>query len=235
MKNKKLGIIFSLAFLALFFGVGFAFQDDSEPSGSDAISEEYLEEIERVESELLQVQPAELYVGDKDAKVTIIDFASMSCPHCASFYSEAYDKIKEDYIDKGLVKFVYRDFPLNKSSLVAASIAICRASEIDEEDRAEGYHEFVKKIYNSQNSWTLSSDPVAKLIDIAVLDGMDKDSAISCVKDQKLHDQILKARMLFAKSLNIQSTPTFFVNGKRVQGFVDYSEVRSVIEHELNQ
>ena len=235
MKNKKLGIIFSLVFLVLFFGIGFIFQDDKGSSGSDAISEEYIEEIERVDSELLQVQPAELFVGDKDAKVTIIDFASMSCPHCASFYSEAYDKIKEDYIDKGLVKFVYRDFPLNKSSLIAASIAICRASEIVEEDRAEGYHEFVKKIYNSQNSWTFSSDPVGKLIDIAVLDGMDKESAISCAKDQKLHERILEARMLFAKNLNIESTPTFFINGKKVQGFVDYSEIQSVIEHELNQ
>lgn len=232
-KNKKLGIVLSVLFVLIFFGAGYLFsQDDS--TAQYRKSEEYIEALEEVDSELLQIQPGELYVGSEEAEVVLIDFASMSCPHCASFYSEAYDKIKKNYIDKGLVKFVYRDFPLNKGSLVAAAIAICRAGDLPEDVRAEGYHDFVKKIYNSQNSWTLSSDPLGKLVDIAVLDGMDKKRALSCSGDVKLHNQILKMRMAFAEELQIESTPTFFINGKRVQGFFNYEEIKSVIESELD-
>ncbi len=234
MKNKKIGIIISVLFVLLFFGLGYFFSD-AKSSPDYRESQEYIDNLEVVDDPLLDIQSAELFVGNKDAKVTIIDFASMSCPHCASFYSDAYDKLKEEYIDTGLVRFAYRDFPLNQGSLVAAAIAICRASELDEEVRAQGYHNFVKKIYNSQNSWTLSSDPLAKLIDIAVLDGMEKRNAVSCSKDKELHDEILKMRMLFAKRLQIESTPTFFINKKRVQGFISYEEIKNVIDSELNK
>tara|TARA_A100001015_G_scaffold216538_1_gene243160 strand:- start:7849 stop:8559 length:711 start_codon:yes stop_codon:yes gene_type:complete len=233
-KGKKLRFIASVIFLVLFFGVGVFFSQDDSASEYRK-SEEFVENLEIIDSPLLKIQPGELFMGKKDAKVTIIDFASMSCPHCASFYSQAFDKIKEEYIDKGLVKFVYRDFPLNRGSLAAAAIAICRAGEFPEGDRAEGYHGFVKKIYDSQNSWTISNDPVAKLIDIAVLDGMTKKAAIFCSKDTKLHDKILQMRLAFAKGLEIKSTPTFFVNDKKVQGFIDYEEIRAVIESELKK
>ena len=143
--------------------------------------------------------------------------------------------LKEEYIDTGKVRFVYRDFPLNQPSLTAAAISICRAYEFDEDNRAQGYHDFVKTMYNTQNSWIFKEDYSEKLVSIAVLEGMDKDLAKKCAKDTQIYDQILQARIIAAKELEIQSTPTFFINGKRVQGFVGYKKIKELIDYELNK
>ncbi len=188
-----------------------------------------------VENDALKISPSEFILGDRDAAVTFIDYASMSCPHCASFYDEAFDDLKEEYIDTGKVRFVYRDFPLNQPSLTAAAISICRAYEFDEDNRAQGYHDFVKTMYNTQNSWIFKEDYSEKLVSIAVLEGMDKDLAKKCAKDTQIYDQILQARIIAAKELEIQSTPTFFINGKRVQGFVGYKKIKELIDYELNK
>ncbi len=234
-KNKKHFIAIAVLVLILAFIV-YVISFSSDGISNETISNAGTDEIYEVfDSEVLKISDSELYIGDKNAKVSLVDYASMSCPHCAAFYDEAFDKIKKNYIDTGKVKFVYRDFPLNHPSLVAATIAICRAYEFDEDDRAEKYHEFVKTFYDTQNSWIFKNDYVAKLESIAILDGMSKSLVKKCLIDQGLQDRVLKARMLAAKELDIQSTPTFFVNNRKIQGFVGYKEIAELIDDELSK
>ena len=223
-------------FVALYF-----LDSDSTQAKQMIKKEEYIaknsmeSDFKSYDSKLLRVSDSEFVIGNKDAKVTFIDYASLSCPHCAAFYDEAFDDLKKEYIDTGKVKFVYRDFPLNQPSVIAATIAICRSYEFDESQRARKYHEFVKLLYDAQNSWVFSNDVVAKLESIAVLDGMSQDLARKCARDTDLQDSILKARILAAKELEIQSTPTFFVNNKKIQGFVGYKKIKELIDIELNK
>ncbi len=237
-------VIFVAIILIIVAGVFYVNNSDSkavavkkdEPKSANNASHNFeVDKYEYFDSKALNISDSEFVLGDKNATVTFIDYASMSCPHCAAFYDEAFGKLREEYIDTGKVKFVYRDFPLNHPSLAAASLAICRASEFDSEERVEGYHDFVETMYNTQNSWIFKEDYNEKLISIAVLEGMDKTLAKKCLSDTKFHDQILKARMIAAKELDIQSTPTFFINGKKIQGFIGYKKIKELIDYELNK
>ncbi len=233
--------IILMAVIALVFAVAafFLFNRGDSPSKSYERNLETSKDIEEkypvIKSEVLQISDAEFALGSKDAKVVFIDYASMSCPHCAAFYDEAFEELKDEYIDTGKVRFAYRDFPLNQPSLVAAASAICLANEIEEDSRAEGYHDFVETIYDTQNSWVFKEDFVEKLDSIATLEGFAKGLVTKCSKDTKLQDKILKARMLAAKELDIQSTPTFFINGRKIQGFVGYQKIKELIDYELNK
>lgn len=235
MKVLKNKIFIALIVLLVLIGIGIWASAKSADRSKNMNREtrKLVTEVKEDSEGLLKVLDSDILIGDKDAKVLFIDYASMSCPHCASFYSDAYDQLKEDYIDKGLVKFVYRDFPLNRESLVAAAIAICRANELEPADKAEGYHDFVKRMFDTQNSWIFNTKPIEKLISIAVLEGMSANSASDCTKNLELQDQILAGRFKAAKSLNIQSTPTFFINNKKISGFIGYEKIKEVIEHEL--
>ncbi len=181
----------------------------------------------------LQVSDSELYLGNKNAPVVIIEYASLSCPHCASFYRKAFDELKEEYIKSGKVKFIYRDFPLNQPALAGAMAAVCR-SKIEIEDPAGAYYDFLKVLFKNQDRWAYDPKFIDKIESIAVLDGMSEQQFRSCVSDQILQEKILQARLVAAKSLNIASTPTFFINDSSIEGFVDYKTIKEAIEKELN-
>lgn len=236
-KNIILIVIVALVFAVAAF---FLFDSNDSPSKSYerivAKSKDIEGKYESFDSEVLEVSDSEFSLGSKDAKVTFIDYASMSCPHCAAFYDEAFEELKEEYIDTGKVRFVYRDFPLNQPSLLVAGIAVCVANNEDLDDRTESYHEFVEMIYDTQNSWVFKEDFVAKIDSIAVLEGFDKGVVTKCSKTtEKIQEKILRARMMAAKELDIQSTPTFFINDKKIQGFVGYQKIKELIEYELNK
>lgn len=182
---------------------------------------------------LLKVSKSELYLGEKNAPVTIIEYASLSCPHCAAFYEKAYQKLYKKYIKTGKVKFVYRDFPLNQPALAGAVVAVCKSEEVEAENRAESYYNFIKALFKNQDSWAFDENFIKKLESIALLDGMSKIKFDECIDDKKLQEKILKARLAAAKSLNLRSTPTFFINNTKIEGFIDYKTLKKAIEKQL--
>jgi len=194
-------------------------------------SQEKLAET-RKNSELLKILPNDYVIGDSDAKVLIIEYASLSCPHCAVFYREAYEKIKEDYISKGKVKFIYRDFPLNQQALTAGTIAECIAKD-SKENATEKYHETIKILFKTQDSWAFDPKYDEKLEAIMKLDGMGQERFKSCINDKQLQDKILAKRMDASNSLQIRSTPIFFVNGEISEGYIDYLTLQKLIEKNL--
>ncbi len=168
MKNKKFVITVVIALLIGFaalvvrnYNTKTSFKYNKTPAQEattvpqdavkEAVNKEAAEGVIKRDETLLKIKDGELFVGDKKAPVAVIEYASLSCPHCAMFYREAFEKMKNEYIDNGKVKFVYRDFPLNQQALVAAMIANCR-SEDEKENRAEKYYGLIKALFKTQDT-----------------------------------------------------------------------------------
>jgi protein-disulfide isomerase len=162
------------------------------------------------QSDAPQVTADDRILGKADAPVTIIEYASLTCPHCAAFEKDILPKIKSEWIDSGKAKLVFRDFPLDGSALKAALVARCAPPE--------RFYGFIGILFAQQGSWGIAQDPVPGITRIAKLGGMSEDQVQACLKDDALQNKILAGRLTAEKDYKVESTPTFFINGKRVVG-----------------
>jgi protein-disulfide isomerase len=149
-------------------------------------------------------------LGDPNAPVTIIEYFSLTCPHCAAFHKETLPVLKQRYIDTGKVKLVLRDFPLDRFALFAAVIAHCAGPE--------RYPAFVDVFLETQQQWARADDPVAVLKQIAQLGGLAPEQADACLADQAMIDAVLKMRLEGENTYKVQSTPSFIIGGKLYAG-----------------
>jgi len=155
-------------------------------------------------------------LGKTDAPITIFEYASLTCPHCAAFARETLPQIKKDWIDTGKAKLVYRDYPLDGVAVRAAVVARCAP--------AERYFGFIDAMFLSQEKWVLAKDPNVGLEQIARLGGMSDQQFDACIKDTKLTDQVVGERLAGEQDYGIEGTPTFFVNGTKVVGDKPFAE-----------
>lgn len=207
-------------------------QQNAQDPVNAAINEEAQKLFEaRKNSNLTKILAKDFVLGDVNAPVTFIEYASLSCPHCASFSREAFEKIKEEYITTGKVKFVFRSFPLNQPALVAAMLAKCHAENAT--DKTEKYYSITKILFRTQDTWAFDEKFSDKLAAIFKLDSMSDESFQKCANDKKLQDELLKERMQAAQELQLRSTPTFFINGEISEGYVDYVTLKKIIEQKL--
>jgi protein-disulfide isomerase len=165
-------------------------------------------------AETPQPQSDDRVLGDPKAPIVIYEFASLTCPHCAAFEAETLPKLKTEWIDTGKAKLILRDYPLDQSALLAAMVARCAPP-----DR---FYAFIDTLFQSQQSWEQS--PKASLARIAKVGGMSQAEFDQCIADQKLSDSIIAARLKAQQSYGVASTPTFFINGKKVVGELPYDE-----------
>lgn len=185
-------------------------------------------------SPILKIRDSDYYVGDKNAPILVIEYASLSCPHCASFSNAGFDKLKSEYIENGKVVFVFRSFPLNQSSLSASMLTHCQAQN-NPENANEKYYLTLKILFKTQDNWAFGEKFEEKLFSIARLDGMSMEAFKSCLSNQKLQDRILNDRIEASKELEIKSTPSFFVNGELSEGYIDYPTLKSLIDKKLSE
>jgi len=168
----------------------------------------------------------EIFLGNKDAKVIVIEYASMTCIHCANFHKDIYPKIKENYIDTNKIKFIYRDFPLDKQALFASVLTKCAPKE--------KYFDFVKLILSTQKKWVSRDDTfIDKLKNIGKLAGLTENKINNCFKDEKLVDNIINIRTSAEKKYNISSTPSFIINDKKYSA-MSYENFEKIIENLIN-
>lgn len=210
-----------------------------EQNAQDAVSAAVNADAEnlaeaRKNSEVLKISAHDFVLGDKNAPVTLIEYASLSCPHCAAFARESFEKLKTEFVDSGKVKFIFRNFPLNQSALTAAMFATCQAHDT-KPGETEKYFSTVKVLFKTQDSWAFDEKFTEKLEAIAKLDGMSSERFKSCVSDKSLQDRILSERMEASKSLQLRSTPSFFINGEISEGYIDYQTLKKMIEKHLSE
>jgi protein-disulfide isomerase len=157
----------------------------------------------------LQITEKDHVMGKAEAAVTIVEYASMTCGHCATFHNDILPAIKTKYIDTGKVKLVYRDFPLDRVAAQAAQLAEC----VDR-DR---YFGVVATIFQTQAQWAASKEPLADLLKLLRLAGLGEAQAKACLDDAKGLEAIL-AEQQGGVALGVDSTPTLFINGQRYSG-----------------
>jgi protein-disulfide isomerase len=172
---------------------------------------------------LLQAGPlGDKVLGKDDAPVTIIEYASLTCSHCANFHATTFGLLKEKYVDAGKVRLIFREFPLDPLSTAASMIARC-ASE-------PRYFPMVSVMFQQQRQWAGSDKPLEELLAIARQAGFTQESFESCLKDQKIYDGLNEAKKRGAEVHGVNSTPTFFINGEIRRGDMSIEELDKVIE-----
>ena len=164
----------------------------------------------------------EKILGDPNAKVTIIEFASLSCPHCAEFHKTRFAWLKTNFIDTGEVKFIFRDFPLNRPALLGSMVAHCA-----EPDK---YFAYLSLLFERQEYWAFSEPVEAQLAMLAQVSGMGQERLTACLQDEKLAEKIIKSRMDSQNAHNIESTPSFLVGDELIVGVPSEDRLRELIE-----
>ncbi len=161
-------------------------------------------------AELAKAGPAgDVALGSNKAPVTIIEYASMTCPHCAHFSTTTFPELQKRYIDTGKVKFIFREFPLD--ALAAAGFMLARCAGNDK------FIPIIETLFAKQPEWMVQK-PVPPLMEIAKQFGFTQASFDACLANQQVLDGIQEVRDRAAKNLGVSSTPTFFVNGKKLVG-----------------
>ncbi|MEM7197333.1 MAG: thioredoxin domain-containing protein [Pseudomonadota bacterium] len=148
---------------------------------------------------------AERYVGAANAPVTIIEFSSMTCPHCATFHAKVFPEIEKKYIKAGVVRFVFRDFPLDSTAAAVSMLLRCVP-----EDR---YEPFMRNMFKEQKRWTGAAEPIREVLKLAQRAGLSRKVSEVCLDKRELFDHILERRGHASKRFNVNSTPTFVIYG----------------------
>lgn len=143
-------------------------------------------------------------MGNASAPVTIIEYASLNCSHCAHFHKDILPEVVKKYISTGKVKLIFRDFPLNAMALKAAQLSQCMP-----EDR---YFPFIKTLFENQDAWNTAQDPEATLTQYAKLAGLPGERITKCLTDKNLQDALVKRRMEAEKQFKVNATPSFVIN-----------------------
>ncbi len=166
----------------------------------------------------------ERIMGNPEAPVTIIEYASLTCPHCADFHADTLPQIKKEWIDTGRAKLVYRDFPTSPVALAVYAAMVARCAPED------SYFKFLDVFYKQQRSWTGSSDPMKALAQLARLGGMSQADFNACTENEALFTGIRERALDGQMEFGIESTPSFVVNGRVIKGGMSYADFKSVLE-----
>jgi protein-disulfide isomerase len=169
----------------------------------------------------------DMVLGADNAPVTIIEYASMTCSHCADFHNKTYPKLKERYIDTGKVRFIMREFPLDP--LAAGAFMLARCAGKDDKNK---YFAMVETLFHQQRDW-LVQRPLDPLKAIAKQAGFSEQTFEQCLANQQVLNGIEQVRQRAAEKLGVNSTPTFFINGKIQRGAITIEELDRQIESYL--
>ena len=165
----------------------------------------------------------DIAIGPADAKVTVVEYASMTCGHCANFATKVFPDIKKKYVDSGKIRFIVREFPLDNLAAAASMLARCAGGDKS--------LPMIETLYEKQADWAFTNgNPVPKLFDIAKQAGFTQESFDKCLTDQKLLDQVTAQRTRASETFGVASTPTFFINGKRLTETPTVAAFDKVIE-----
>jgi protein-disulfide isomerase len=178
---------------------------------------------------VLEVTEDDFVVGDKNAPVTIIEYASLSCSHCANFHNNTLNDLIKEYVDTGKARIVFRDFPFNYPALLGSMVLRC----IPEDVR----YDYMNALFQLQQKWVVreNAKSTQELYKIMQSGGMTKEEFETCTNNVELENTILQALIAAQNEFNIQSTPSFLINGNLVEGNKSIKEFRQIIDKILSE
>ena len=196
-----------ISFLLIFFSTSFALSN---------------------ESSVLNLTEDDFIIGNNNAPITIIEYASMSCSHCANFHNDTLPGLKKEYIDTGKVKYVFRDFPYNYPALLGSMVMRCIPSEVR--------YDYMNALYKLQNMWVVKENAITRqeLYKIMQTGGMTKENFDICLIDVDLENKILQEVIAAQSEFNIRSTPSFLINGDLLEGDKSIKVFRQILDKILS-
>ena len=167
---------------------------------------------------------ADRTLGKTDAPVTMIEYASLTCSHCAEFATKTLPELEKQAVDAGKLKIIYRDFPLDGTALKAAALARCLPKE--------QYFPFIKLVFAKQSTWATAADPIAALMPLASLAGLDPETAKACTTDTKILDALAAKRLEAEQKYKVAATPTFVFNdgADKIEGAAQLAQFMTKID-----
>jgi protein-disulfide isomerase len=170
----------------------------------------------------------ELAIGPENAKVTVVEYASMTCGHCMAFATKVFPDLKTKYIDTGKIRYIFREFPLDARAFAASMLARCAGP-----DKA---FSLIDALFHTQADWAfVKTNPTPKLFEIAKQAGFTQETFDKCLTDQKLLEQLTAIKTRADEVFGVNATPTFFINGKRLQAAPTIEEFDKVLQPLLAQ
>jgi protein-disulfide isomerase len=173
--------------------------------------------------QLMAIGPLpDIVQGSASAPATIVEYASVTCTHCAAFHETIWPDLKAKYVDSGRVKFILREFPLDP--LATAGFMLARCSGPDKRNL------LIDQLFSQQKSWAFVDKPIQPLLEIVKQTGMSQTEFETCLKNQELYDQVNQSRDRAAEAFNIDATPTFFINGRKLVGELTLSDFDRLLQ-----
>lgn len=181
----------------------------------------------RAQTKLPDAGPlGDVWLGSADAKVTIVEYASMTCSHCAHFHETTWPELKKKYIDTGKVRFTLREFPLDPLATAGFMLARCNGND--------KFYPMTDLLFAQQRNWAFTEKPVDALSSLVKQAGFTQESFESCLKRQDIYDAVTVVKDGGAKA-GVDSTPTFFINGQKRSGALTIAEFDKILEPLLGQ
>ena len=176
-----------------------------------------------------EITENDFIIGDENAPITIIEYASMSCSHCADFHTKTLPDLKTEFIDTGKVRMVFRDYPFNYPALLGSMMMRCIPGDVR--------YDYMNALYQLQSNWVNRDPKITKkeLYKIMQSGGMTKDEFDTCYGDLDNENLILEGVMAAQKDFNIKSTPSFVINGNLIEGNKNIKEFRQIIDKILSE
>jgi len=178
---------------------------------------------------VLDINETDFVIGDKNAPVTIIEYASLSCSHCASFHNDTLETLKKEYVDKGKVRFVFRDFPFNYPALLGSMVLRCIPNDVR--------YDYMNALFQLQKSWVNKENTktTQELYKIMQSGGMTKSEFDECISNTNIENEILQGLIAAQNEFKIQSTPSFIINGKLIEGNKSIKDFRQIIDKIISE
>lgn len=164
-----------------------------------------------IDASLLKPRPNDIILGDNNALVTIVEYSSLTCPHCAHFHTDVLPTVKKEYLDTGKAKLVMRYFPLNEPAVKASQLVECVGAQ------GGNRTNFLKALFETQDKWAFAETYLDDLKKIALVGGVDSAAFDSCMANKDLETKILNSRRDAAEKLHVEATPSFFINGVKLE------------------
>lgn len=175
----------------------------------------------------------DMALGEANAPVTIVEYMSTTCPHCAAFHNNTFDAIKAKYVDSGKVRFIVREFPFDPRAAAAFMLARCNPQDTSKLTEAAQYYPMISMLMKQQETWAAAQDGREALLQMSKLAGFTQESFQACLTNQKLLDDVNAVRERGAKDFGVAATPTFLINGKRYSGDMSVDTMSALIDSML--
>jgi protein-disulfide isomerase len=217
-----------VAALAMSFASGTALADDKAPTPTftPPTVAVIAPAVTAPVDQLMSIGPLpDLVQGSPSAPITIIEYASMTCSHCAAFHDTTWPELKSKYIDSGRAKFILREFPLDPLATAAFMLGRCAG--------ADKRNLLIDQLFTQQKTWAFVDKPIEPLLAMVKTIGFTQTDFETCLRNQDLYEQVSQSRERAAEAFNIDSTPTFFVNGRKLTGELTIVDFDKALETQV--